>query len=290
MLIPGAKLRDARLAYVTPAHQFPTGVVMSLPRRLALLDWARSCGALIFEDDYDSEYRYRGRPIPALQGLDRYGQVLFSGSFSKVLFPSLRLGYLVLPLDLVDRFAAAMSVRRRHLPVLEQLVVRDFIVDGHFGRHLRRMREIYAERLSVLLESATEHLEGVLEISSVEAGLQTTGWLAPGIDAKAVARAAAVRRVEVIPLDVYARGRAGRPGLQLGFAAVEPSEIAAACASSRRFFGPSRSGQFRGGYLSQAPFPATWTASMALQTNVAMPAENPMANSTLRRNNSFSVS
>src|SRR5207244_4911249 len=137
--------------YVTPAHQFPLGVTMSLRRLLALLEWARRSGTLIFEDDYDSEYRYSGRPIPAMQGLDRSGVVIFAGSFSAVLFPALRLGYLVVPSEMVDVFAAAESVSTHHPPLLEQAVLCDFITEGHFARHIRRMREIYAERLQVLL-------------------------------------------------------------------------------------------------------------------------------------------
>src|SRR5579864_4575186 len=225
MTVGETSLAGARLVYVTPAHQFPTGVGMSLPRRLALLEWARRSGALIFEDDYDSEYRYGGRPLPALQGLDRHGQVLFAGSFSKVLFPSLRLGYLVVPADLVDAVAAAQSVTNRHAPLLEQVVLADFVDGGHFGRHVRRMRQVYAERLSVLLECAAARLAGLLEISSVEAGLQTVGWLCDGIDGEAAARAAARRHVEVTPLSRYHRGAAAREGLQLGFAAVDPPEI-----------------------------------------------------------------
>ncbi|HXH40674.1 MAG TPA: PLP-dependent aminotransferase family protein [Thermoanaerobaculia bacterium] len=137
---------NARLVYITPGHQFPVGTTMSLARRLELLEWARRSGALVFEDDYDSEYRYSGRPVPALQGLDRHGLVLFAGTFSKVLFPSLRLGYLVVPPDLVPFVEAAKSLTSRHAPLLEQTVLCDFITEGHFGRHLRRMREIYAER------------------------------------------------------------------------------------------------------------------------------------------------
>jgi GntR family transcriptional regulator/MocR family aminotransferase len=218
-------LRGARLVYLTPAHQFPLGVTMSLPRRLALLEWARTAGTLILEDDYDSEFRYAGRPVPALQGLDRHGLVLFIGTFSKVLFPSLRLGYLVIPPDLVDRFAAVISVTSRFTPVLEQAVLCDFLTEGHFGRHLRRMREVYAERLSILLEAAPERLAGLLEISTVEAGLQTVGWLRDGIDGEAAAEAAAARGVEVTPLSRYYRGHPAHEGLQLGFAAVDAQEI-----------------------------------------------------------------
>jgi GntR family transcriptional regulator/MocR family aminotransferase len=220
-----ASLRGSRLVYVTPAHQFPLGMTMSLRRRLALLEWARASGALIFEDDYDSEYRYSTRPVPALQGLDRNGLVLFAGGFSKVLFPSLRLGYLVVPPDLVPHFAATKSMTSRHPPLLEQAVLCDFMTEGHFGRHLRRMREVYAERVSVLLESARERLRGLLEISSVEAGLQTAGWLGRGIGGEWAAKAAAARDVEVTPLSRYSRGSLTREGLQLGFAAVDPDEI-----------------------------------------------------------------
>ena len=219
------RVRDARLVYVTPAHQFPLGMTMTLARRLELLEWARSSGALIFEDDYDSEYRYSGRPVPSLQGLDAGDRVLFSGTFNKVLFPSLRLAYLVIPTELVDRFAAAIAITRRHPPLLDQAVLCDFITEGHFGRHLRRMRQIYAERLSVLMESARERLSGLLEISDVEAGLQTAAWLGSGLDAEDVAVAAAARGVEVTPLSRHSRRAMPRQGVHLGFAAVDAREI-----------------------------------------------------------------
>jgi GntR family transcriptional regulator/MocR family aminotransferase len=217
--------RGVRLAYVTPAHQFPLGIAMSLPRRLALLEWARAAGALIFEDDYDAEYRYAGRPVPALQGLDRHGVVCFSGTFSKVLFPSLRLGYLVVPPDLVDRVAAAKSIISRHAPLLDQALLCDFIADGHFGRHIRRMREVYAARLDVLLSEGRARLGGLLEISDVEAGLQTVGWLSGGLTGIEAEQAAAERGVEVTSLSRYARAPLLREGLQLGFAAVDAAEI-----------------------------------------------------------------
>ena len=211
-------LHGTRLIYVTPAHQFPLGTTMSLARRLQLLEWAKKSAALIFEDDYDSEYRYSGRPIPALQGLDDRGLVLYAGSFSKVLFPALRLGYMVIPLDLLSRFEAALSLTVRHAALLEQLVLTDFITLGHFGRHLRRMREVYAERLSVLLEEARVRLAGLLEISSIEAGLQTAGWLCGGLNAESAAAAAARRNVDVTPLGHYSLSKFIPEGLQLGFA------------------------------------------------------------------------
>ena len=198
---------------------------MSLARRLHLLERARQSGTVIFEDDYDSEYRYSGRPVPALQGLDAHGLVLYAGSFSKVLFPALRLGYMVIPGDLLQHFEAALSLTSRHTRLLDQLVLSDFIREGHFGRHLRRMREVYAERLSILLEEAGMRLGGLLEISSVEAGLQTAGWLCDGIDAESAAIAAMKRNVDVTPLAQYAQGGVVPEGLQLGFAALDVKEI-----------------------------------------------------------------
>jgi len=215
----------ARIVYVTPGHQFPLGTTMTLTRRLQLLEWARRSGALIFEDDYDGEYRYSGRPIPALQGLDHRGVVLYAGSFSKVMYPALRLGYLVVPSSLVEKMEAIKSLATRHTPVLEQMVMAGFIADGHFARHVRRMREVYAERLLILIEEARERLAGMLEVSSIEAGLQTAAWLENGIRAEAVAPLASERNVEVTPLGRYAIGSTVREGLQLGFAAVDPREI-----------------------------------------------------------------
>ena len=225
MTIPRRARVGAKLAYVTPAHQFPLGVGMSLRRRLDLIEWARAAGAMLFEDDYDSEFRFAGRPLPALQGLDRHGLVLFAGTFGKVLFPSLRLGYLVVPPDLVDTFAAAKSVSSQHAPLIEQAVLCDFIAEGHFGRHIRRMREVYAGRLGALREEADRRLKGLLEISPVEAGLQTAGFLLNGMDGETAARAALERNVEVGPISRYTRGPVLREGLQLGFAAVDEIEI-----------------------------------------------------------------
>ncbi|OLD00087.1 MAG: GntR family transcriptional regulator, partial [Acidobacteria bacterium 13_1_40CM_4_58_4] len=215
----------AKLIYVTPAHQFPLGVTMSLRRRLALLEWARRSHTLIFEDDYDSEYRYSGRPIPALQGLDRAGSVIFAGSFNEVLFPALRLAYLIVPSGMVDRFAAAQSVSMRHAPLIDQAVLCDFITEGHFARHIRRMRELYAERLSVFLDCARRRLDGMLEVPDVEAGLQTVGWLQSGISGDRAAEAAAKNDVEVVPLSSYALRALRRDGLILGFAAVDAREL-----------------------------------------------------------------
>jgi GntR family transcriptional regulator/MocR family aminotransferase len=220
-----ARCPHTSLVYVTPAHQFPMGVTMSLRRRLALLEWARKSGTLVFEDDYDSEYRYSGRPVPALQGLDRAGVVIFAGSFSAVLFPALRLGYMVVPPGMIDRFAAAQSVSTHQPPLLDQAILCDFIDEGHFARHVRRMRELYAERLNVLLECTREKLADALTISGVEAGLQTLGWLRRGLSPQRAAAAAAEQGIEIRPISRYAWGKPKTDGLVLGFAAVSPREI-----------------------------------------------------------------
>jgi len=215
----------ARLAYVTPAHQFPLGSIMTVDRRLALLNWARRERALIFEDDYGSEYRYSGAPVPALQGLDQTGSVIHSGSFSKVLFPSLRLGYVVVPLGLVDKFAAARMIMDRHSSVIDQAILCDFIVEGHFGRHIRRMREVYAHRLAVLREAVRTKLSDTLRIPDIEAGIHTVGWLNGGTSAAEVALRAAEEKVEVVSLNAFALKARLAEGLLLGFGAVDGSEI-----------------------------------------------------------------
>ena len=148
----------ARAAVVTPAHQSPLGVSLSLPRRLALLDWAARQNAWIIEDDYDGEYRYASRPLPALKSLDRDGRVLYAGTFSKVLFPSLRLAYLVVPEALVERFEQISQALAAGSPQLTQALVTAFITEGHFARHIQRMRKLYAERR----EATVAGLEGVL--------------------------------------------------------------------------------------------------------------------------------
>ena len=220
-------LRNCRLFYVTPGHQYPMGTTMSLRRRLELLAWARKYETTIFEDDYDSEFRFSGRPVPAMQGLDRSGRVIFAGSFNKVLFPSLRLSYVILPPNLTDVFVRAKNVSTRHQPLLDQAVLCDFIEQGHFGRHLRRMRKTYEERLAVLLECARVHLGGHLAISNIEAGLQTIGLLDRNISAEEVARRAAAENIDVVPLSRLCCAVSIPEGLQIGFAAVNEREIKA---------------------------------------------------------------
>ena len=163
--------KNIRLIYVTPSHQFPTGAILSLPRRLELLTWAQQTGGLIIEDDYDSEFRYGEKPIPALQGLDQSNSVLYIGTFSKVLFPSLRIGYLVVPKNLVAIFTRAKWLNHRHLPILEQQVLTEFIKEGYLERHIRKMRSIYDKRRQVLVKALKKYFGGRIKILGEKAGI-----------------------------------------------------------------------------------------------------------------------
>ncbi len=216
---------DARLVYVTPSHQYPLGVPMSLPRRLALLRWASRARAWVIEDDYDSEFRYGARPVPCLHGLDVDGRVIYVGSFSKTLFPALRLGFLIVPPDLQDGLVAARTVADQHPPVLDQAVLADFIVEGHFARHLRRMRVAYRERLEALTAAAERLCRGALRVRPTRTGLHAIADL-DGADAVTVSREAAARGVEATPLSAYCVGRE-KPAnaLVLGFAVVRPEAV-----------------------------------------------------------------
>jgi GntR family transcriptional regulator / MocR family aminotransferase len=216
---------QARLAYVTPSHQFPLGVTMSLTQRLALLEWASQANAWILEDDYDSEYRFSGRPLEALQGLDRTNRVIYLGTFSKVLFPALRMGYLVVPPELTAVFVAVRQFVDRHVPILEQMALADFITEGHFIRHIRRMHTRYAERRAALIAAVASELGEVLKVHAPEAGMHLVGWLPPHLDDAKVTQQAATYGVEVIPVSVFSREPMWRGGLVLGYAAVNEQEI-----------------------------------------------------------------
>src|SRR6266699_163049 len=218
---------QARLAFVTPSHQFPLGVTMSIARRLSLLEWARAAGAWIIEDDYDSEFRYVGRPLAALQGIDRANRVLYLGTVSKVLFPAVRLGYLVVPPDLVNVFIAAHLFTDIHPPLLEQVTLATFLHEGHFVRHIRQMRQLYQERQVTLVDLARETLAGKLELQPAVAGMHLIGWLPGKQDDRQVARAAARVWVDVSPLSLYAREGNERPGILLGYTAVGAEEMRA---------------------------------------------------------------
>jgi GntR family transcriptional regulator/MocR family aminotransferase len=215
----------ARMAYVSPSHQYPLGITMSLPRRMALLDWARRKQAWIVEDDYDSEFRYAGRPLAALQGLDTAHRVIYTGTFSKVLFPALRLGYLVAPEAVVDAFISARALADRHSPSLEQALVSEFLSEGHFARHVRRMRALYAERQGALVSAARRELAGVLDVGPAEAGMHLVGWLPKKAVDREVSRKAADAGVSAPAVSLYAMGPHAPPGLLLGYAAVNGRQI-----------------------------------------------------------------
>jgi GntR family transcriptional regulator / MocR family aminotransferase len=216
---------DARLAYVTPSHQYPLGVAMDLARRLELLDWAGRAGAWILEDDYDSEFRYNGRPLSSLQGLDRHGRVVYMGTFSKVLFPALRLSYLVAPPRLVEPFVSALALAGGPPPTHTQAVLADFIAEGHFLRHIRRMRSLYAARQEALVAASRGELDGLLDVVPSETGLQVMGWLREGIDDRDASRWADAAGVVAPPLSAYAIEPQARPGLLLGYAAHPDGQI-----------------------------------------------------------------
>ena len=215
---------DAKLVYVTPSHQFPLGVLMSLRRRLALLDWAARTGAWILEDDYDTEFRYGTRPIPCLQGIDGGERVLYVGTFAKALFPSLRLGFVIVPPALVEPLRAARRAADGQPHHLDQLVLADFIAEGHYERHLRRMRAVYAERLQAVLDAAARYCGDALRLRPIAAGLHLVGEVSEPDEE--VAAAAAARRIEVMPLSAFYLSPAARiNGLVLGFGCVRPQAL-----------------------------------------------------------------
>jgi len=216
---------QARFAFVTPSNQFPRGGTMPLSRRMALLDWARQANALILEDDYDGELRYSDHPLAALQGLDIDGRVVYLGTFSKVLFPALRLGYVVLPNVLLAPFMKAMRLVDRGAPTLTQAAVADFINEGHFERHLRVLRKEYGERRRVLVQALEQDLPGLVQYSRVEAGLHVMLLLDPDFDEAAVVREAATAGVGVYPGNAYHVGPPERPSILLGYSGLRRMEI-----------------------------------------------------------------
>jgi len=219
---------DARMALVTPSHQFPLGVTMSLGRRAALLDWAGARDAWIVEDDYDSEFRYAGPPLAALQGLDAAGRVLYVGSFSKVMFPSLRLGYLVVPPDLVEAVRAVRRFFDGGTSVVPQAALHRFIAEGHFASHLRSMRALYAERRSALLDALHHHVGHITRIDSGEAGLHVVAHLPDTHRDTEIAARAARLGLNCPPLSGYHIEATTAKALVLGFAAHGPDALAAA--------------------------------------------------------------
>jgi GntR family transcriptional regulator/MocR family aminotransferase len=211
--------------YVTAGRQAPLGPPLALERRMSLLEWARDRDAVIIEDDYDSEYRFEGNPLAAMKSLDRDGHVIYCGTFSKLLFPGLRTAYAILPDRFVDPFVAALSLTARHVPLDQQSVLHEFIADGHFGRHIRRMRMLYGERAEALKSAADRRLSGLLNVPRIIAGLDAPVFLRPGIDDADVARRLAREGIETRPLSLYTIDRPAPSGLVLGFASVGSDAI-----------------------------------------------------------------
>ncbi len=216
----------ARLAYVTPSHQYPTGVTMSHERRIQLLQWANTANTWILEDDYDSEYRYDHRPLESLQSLDQHGRVIYIGTFSKVLFPALRLGYMVVPGNLVAAFTTARALQDRGSSLLEQHALADFIAEHHFARHVRRTQKLYLERQLVLREQLGLLLPD-LELRGFEAGMHLSAWLPKDFNDLVISRSASQHGLEVMPISAYSQTPLAQGGLFLGYAAVPPSSLRA---------------------------------------------------------------
>jgi len=225
--IDALRRRGARIraAYVTPSHQYPLGVTMSAPRRFALLEWAAEHKAWILEDDYDSEFRYISRPIGALQGIDARDRVIYIGTFSKALCPGVRLGYVVVPPELWDRFYEARLAFDFFTPTLYQRALAEFLRGGHFARHLRRMRSAYLERRDALLHGLARHCAEFLKIHNSDAGLHVTALLRDGIDDQDVVARLGRRGLAAIPLSTSYVGSASRQGLLLGFGCTTPQRL-----------------------------------------------------------------
>ena len=221
------QLRDPpRFIFVTPSHQYPLGMVMSLARRRMLLEYAHSRGAWIVEDDYDSEFRFDGRPIASLQGLDQHDRVLYLGTFSKTLFPGFRLGYMVLPKPLASHMATGLSELYREGRLMDQAVLADFIEGGHYASHIRRMKQRYAARQALLREAITARFGADWPISTHEAGLHLVMHLPDGADDLGISIAARTLGLHARPLSrYYASEREARPGLLLGYACVPEADI-----------------------------------------------------------------
>lgn len=218
----------ARFAVVTPTHQSPMGVALSLPRRLELLEWARRRRAWIIEDDYDSEFRYHGRPLPALKRLDRDRRVLYTGTFSKVLLPGLRLAYLVVPEALVDKFRDTADYLPGPGSILLQASVADFMEQGHFARHLRRMRSVYAQRRGYLIDALAQMLADRLHVQPQAGGIHVLAHLKDGRNDKALAAAAQACGLAVQALSNWRMRRSPQGGLLMGFANFATAKEAAA--------------------------------------------------------------
>ena len=227
-LVVGQLPPAARIVYITPSHQLPLGVVMSMPRRSELLTWAERHDAAVIEDDYDSEFRYVDRPLEPIQRLDDSGRVIYIGSFSKTLSPGLRLGFAVVPPSLAGPIAALRQLIDWHPPITAQLALAGFINDGQFDKHLRRTGRVYGQRHRILQAALAGPLSAGLAVIPARAGLHITALLRPGHDEDSVRAAAAERGIATTSLAQYYHAGPAQQGLVIGFGAIDAGELTAA--------------------------------------------------------------
>ena len=213
------------MAIVTASNQYPLGVTLSLSRRLEMLAWANQKEGWIIEDDYDSEFRFSGAPLEPMQTIDQNGRVIYVGTFSKVLFPSLRIGYLVVPPDLADAYCAAVHLLNRSAPTLDQAALAEFINNGHFSAHIRRMRLIYAERQGAIVTALRKTLAGLLEISATQTGLNVIGWLPQDMSDVVAVQQLRAHGILSAPMSPHFAEQNSRQGLLLGFGCTPVDEI-----------------------------------------------------------------
>ena len=214
-----------QLIYATPSHQFPLGSALTLPRRLSLLSFARQTATWIIEDDSDGDFSYMGRPLPSLQGADDQNRVIYLGTTGKTLFPSLEIGYAVVPLSLMESFSKTKEIMGGQPCVIDQAVLASFIGEGHFDRHLQRMNIIYHQRLQALSDSVGSELRGFIDLEPTNGGLHAVGWLARGLDENVVANGAARAGIELPMLSSYGKTAMVRPGVVFGFASFSERMI-----------------------------------------------------------------
>jgi GntR family transcriptional regulator/MocR family aminotransferase len=219
------RARNAHAVYITPSHQYPLGMTMSASRRMSLLNWAARSGAWIIEDDYDSEFRFGAQPFPSLQGLDTGDRVIYVGTFSKVMFPALRLGYVVVPKHLGEAFSTVRDATDQFSSTLYQVAMTTFIREGHFARHIRRMRMLYMERRAALVEAIEHQMSGKLEVIGSEAGMHLVALLPPGINDVTLSKKAAEVGISAMPLSSCCLNPPARAGLILGYGGTDIRQI-----------------------------------------------------------------
>jgi len=224
-LNPAKLPKKARLCFVTPSHQYPTGAILPLARRLALLDWAKHSNAVIVEDDYDGEFRYEGQPLESLQGLDAEGRIIYVGTFSRTIFPSLRVGYMIVPKSLTSTFTAAKWLNDQHSATLEQQTLAEFISSGAYERHLRRFRRRNAARRKALLHAIRNHLGARVAVTGDGAGAHIILWPKRRVSEESVIARAASRGVGIYGVARYFLTRPPRAGFMLGYSRMKEDDI-----------------------------------------------------------------